>query len=98
MDKIITAILAILFLICLADMPYGYFQFVRWAALVGFSLLAYEANENKKENEWIVYIGLAVLFQPIIKIPLGRTLWNIVDVAVALGLLISIWKSQRKQS
>jgi hypothetical protein len=98
MDKIIKAILAILFLICLADMPYGYFQFVRWAALVGFSLLAYEANENKKENEWIVYIGLAVLFQPIIKIPLGRTLWNIVDVAVALGLLISIWKSQRKQS
>jgi len=30
---------------------------------------------------------LALLFQPFFKISLGRTLWNIVDVIVGIGLL-----------
>jgi hypothetical protein len=37
----------------------------------------------------IIYIGLALLFQPFIKVVLGREIWNIIDVLVGLGLLIS---------
>ena len=89
MDKAIKIILAILFFICLAELPYGFFQFVRFAALVGFAVLAYQANE--KENKMIIYICLAVLFQPLIKISLGREIWNVVDVIVGLALLVSIF-------
>lgn len=39
----------------------------------------------------IVYGALALLFQPLLKIALGRELWNIVDVIVGIGLLISIF-------
>ena len=42
--------LSILFLLCLLDMPYGYFQIVRFAGFVGFGLLAYQANEDKKKG------------------------------------------------
>ncbi|MGN8058722.1 DUF6804 family protein [Pedobacter sp. 22163] len=43
----------------------------------------------------ITYITLAILFQPIFKIALGRFLWNVVDVIVALGLIISIYINPR---
>ncbi len=91
MDKIIKIVLAVLFFICLADMPYGYYQLVRFAGLIGFAILAYQANKKDRKTEMIIYGGLALLFQPFFKIALGRELWNIVDVVVGIGLLISIF-------
>jgi len=91
MDKAIKIILAILFFLCLADLPYGYYQFVRFVGLVGFGILAYKANEEGRQTEMIIYGGLALLFQPFFKIALGREIWNIVDVIVGLGLLASIY-------
>ena len=63
---------------------------MRFASLIGFGILAYHANSDNKQTEVIIYIILAVLFQPFIKISLGRELWNIVDVIVAVALLISL--------
>jgi hypothetical protein len=40
-----------LFFLCLLDMPYSYFQVVRFAALVGFGLMAYEASQRKATLE-----------------------------------------------
>ena len=91
MDKIIKIGLAILFFLCLADMPYGYYQFVRFIGLVGFAILAYQANQQNNQTETIIYGTLALLFQPFFKISLGRELWNVIDVVVGLGLLVSIF-------
>ncbi len=90
MHNLIKIILALLFFLCLLNMPYGYYQFVRFAALVGFVILAYQANEQQNKSEMIMYIGLALLFQPFVKVALGRTIWNLVDVLVGIGLLASI--------
>ena len=76
-------------------MPYGFFMLVRFAALVGFAILAYEASKDKNETAMIVFIALAILFQPFLKIPLGRTIWNVLDVLVAIGLLASIFVKQK---
>lgn len=86
-EKAIKIILAIIFFICLAKMPYGYYQFVRFAALVGFVILAYQASEKENKTEMIIYICLAVLFQPLIKIALGREIWNVIDIVVGILLL-----------
>lgn len=91
MDKIIKIILAVLFFVCLFDMPYGYFQLVRFLALAGFALLAYNSNEQGLKTEAIIYVCLAILFQPLIKIALGRQLWNVIDVVVGIGLIVSIF-------
>ncbi|MDP4265116.1 MAG: hypothetical protein Q8941_21490 [Bacteroidota bacterium] len=96
MDKIIKIILAVLFFVCLFDMPYGYFQLVRFAAMLGFALLAYLSNEQKRSVEVIIYVALALLFQPFIKVALGRTIWNVVDVAVAVGLIGSLFIKRSK--
>jgi hypothetical protein len=89
-SKIIKVVLALLFFICLMKMPYGYYQLVRFAALVGFAVLAFYANENGNKMEVIIFIALAILFQPLIKVALGKNLWNIIDVIVGLALLLSL--------
>ena len=84
--KFLSIGIALLLLGCLVDMPYGYFQFVRFASAAFFSYTAYHENENGSKELAVVFIVLAILFQPFIKISLGRALWNIVDVIVAVGL------------
>ncbi len=59
---------------CLIDFPYGFYEFVRFTALIGFGILAYKAFEEEKQTEMIVYLILAILFQPLLKISIGRTL------------------------
>lgn len=91
LQKVIKIILAILFFICLLKMPYGYFQFVRFAASLGFIILAYDTSKEKIKTETIIYIALAILFQPLIKIPLGREIWNVIDIITGIGLIVSIF-------
>lgn len=76
---------------CLADMPYGYYLLVRFSGLIGFAILAHQGHEQGRQTGMIIYGGLALLFQPFFKIALGRQLWNIVDVIVGIGLVISIF-------
>jgi hypothetical protein len=96
MNNVIKVVLAILFFLCLADMPYGFYQLVRFAGLIGFAVLAYQAHEQGRQNEMIVYVGLALLFQPFFKVALGRQLWNIIDVVVGIGLLISMFTKPKE--
>ena len=95
MNKVIKIVLAVLFFVCLLEVPYGYFQLVRFIALVGFAILAYQANQQGRETEMIVYAGLALLFQPFFKIALGRQMWNIVDVVVGIALILSIFLKRK---
>lgn len=92
----IKVVLAILLFLCLLDMPYGFYQFVRFVALIGFGILAYLANEQNQKSEVIIYGGLALLFQPFFKIALGREIWNIVDVIVGIGLIGSLIMNRTK--
>ena len=94
--KAIKLALAGLFLGCLLPMPYGYFQLVRFLALIGFGYLALDANKRNSETEMYLFIALAVMFQPFFKISFGRFIWNVIDVIVAAGLVISLFNSQDK--
>lgn len=95
LERIVQILLAVLFFLCLLDMPYGFYQLVRFVALIGFSILAYQSYENENKNLTIIYIGLAILFQPLIKISLGREIWNIVDVIVGIALIVSLFIRQK---
>lgn len=94
-ETIIKIILSILFLVCLLDMPYGYFQLVRFLGMVGFAILAYN-NYQKYQTWFVIWLASAVLINPILKISLGREIWNIVDVIWAILLIASIFIKQTK--
>lgn len=65
-------------------------------AMIGFFYLALIAYKLKNKNELFIYIALALLFQPFIKIALGRTIWNIVDIIIGFGLILSSFQRKAK--
>jgi len=98
---IIKLLLAVLFICCLLDMSYGYFQLVRFVGMTGFIILAYLDREKEDKTIMIIWICSAVLINPIFKIALGRTIWNSVDVIwtiILLTTLIMEYNADRKKN
>ena len=89
--------LAALFLLCLTDMPYGFYNLVRFVAMIAFAVYAYFYYEKNNNKLAIAFLSLAVLFQPLLPIYLGRTLWNIIDVIVAIFLVVLYVKENYKK-
>lgn len=85
--KYVPLFLAAVLLICLAPMPYGYYTLIRMLATLVFGIYAYRCYMAKKESLTWIFVILALLFQPLIKVALGRVAWNIVDVIVAFGMI-----------
>lgn len=97
-NNFIKITLSILLFLCLLPMPYGFYELVRFVALIGFAFLAFQANQNKNSTAVFIYISLALLFQPFFKIALGRELWNIVDVIVGVSLIVSIFVKPKREN
>ena len=97
MKPILKLAIAVLLLLCLADMPYGFYQLVRIAATAAFAYLAYDSFKSDEDGKGFFYAALALLFQPFFKFALGRTMWNVVDVIVAIALFYFIVKGLKSK-
>jgi hypothetical protein len=73
-------------------MPYSYYQLVRFIGMLSFIWFAYFDNENRNKPLAIFWVCSAILINPIIKISLGRVIWNIVDLIWALILIMTLAK------
>ena len=95
MKKGLLIIMAVLLLVCLAPMPYGYYQLVRFIAMVSFAYLAYDYYKLNKVGVSYAFVALALLFQPFLKVALGRLVWNVVDVIVATFLILLFFAKKK---
>ena len=84
---ILYGLVAVMLLLCLCDMPYGYYNLVRFVTMAASIYFAYKEFAEGSKELGIAFLVLALLFQPFVKIVLGRTIWNVVDVVVA-GFLV----------
>lgn len=95
----IRIILAVFLLMSIAPMPYAYYILVRYISSVIFAVMAYVYICENRKILCVVCVSLFGLFQPFIKLPLGREVWNIVDVLVAIFLLylsfMDRWKTNK---
>lgn len=87
---------AVLMVLCLFDMPYGYYTFVRFVAMVVFAIIAFKCIFNDKKEWALFFVSSALLFQPFIKVALGRTMWNVVDIIEAIVLILFVIKYKRE--
>lgn len=93
-EKGIKILLSVLLLVCLLKMPYGYYQLIRFLSTGAFLYFAFIENERGNRNNVFIYAALAALFQPFLKINLGREIWNVVDVIVTVYLLFTVFTKQ----
>ena len=77
--------------LALADMPYGYYTVVR---IVACGTAAYGAALARDDTPWCVALALlAVVFNPVLPVALGREAWAVVDVGAAVLFLAAAVRS-----
>jgi len=82
---------ALILFIALADLPYGYYRFVRLFTFAVCAYSFYKAYSIKdKVFSWIFGI-IAFVFNPLYPLYLGKELWQIVDVVSGIVILASIF-------
>lgn len=78
---------AALLVLALADLPYGYYSFLRLAVTVAAVWIAVEAARSSAVG-WAVAAGaVAVLFNPVFPIWLSKSAWAPLDLLSAAVLL-----------
>lgn len=65
--------------------------------MIGFAYIALDYYRRKEEALMVTFLAMSILFQPFIKIALGRIMWNIVDLIVAIFLLFLYYKHQKNK-
>ena len=85
---------AIVLILCIFPLPYGFYTIVRIVTTVISIYLSLEYYKQNKKELSIVFLIIAILFQPLIKFALGRSLWLIVDILVGGFLLALVFKDK----
>ena len=88
-------LVVILLFLALADNPYGYYQFLRWAVLIIGSYSAYLSYEKGKNGWAWIFVIIAILFNPIIPFYLSRDIWQIIDLISGVLFLASLIKVEK---
>ena len=81
--------------VALADMPYGYYQLLRVLVFCACCYLAFRSHESKLQAWTWLFAGLAITYNPIVKLHLGAEVWPIVNVATILVLAFHLYRSRR---
>lgn len=70
--------------------PYGYYIILRWAVTIA-ALFVLWAAYGLKKNIWVYIMGgIALLFNPIALIHLGKSTWVVIDSITAIIFILSI--------
>jgi hypothetical protein len=86
---------AVLLLVALGQHPYGYYTFLRWAVTVAAVVVAWVAWDSAAQWATWVFVGIAILFNPIAPVYLNRETWRPIDVACAAIFVASVALERR---
>lgn len=89
-NKLFWYIPALLLFVGVFPLPYGYYMLLR---VIVFVSALYVMSQNK--DEWLyVFIGIGILFNPVLPIYLSKAIWIPIDIVVGILYLFNYNKSQ----
>jgi len=74
----------------IAEWPYGYYTILRWITCMTSILVVLQAFEKNIDWAKIVFILIAILFNPLAPIYLSRNTWISLDVITAILFIFAI--------
>ncbi len=92
--KALLLIAGIANLLALADMPYGYYEALRWVNSVSALGLAILCNSEGKRGWLALAIPVLALWNPFFGATMAKSSWAIFNLAAAIGF-ISASRNQR---
>ena len=100
--KVIYPAIAVILLLAMLKMPYGYYTFARIAVCGLSGWLCYKnwGTVRNMNNIWFWIFGIvAILFNPIIPVHLDREIWIWIDllcVCIFIGLSFQVYFGKTK--
>lgn len=88
---------AVLLVVAVLPLPYGYFQFLRIVVTAAAAFVAFVEWERLGGwNTWVVgFVGLALLFNPVWPVHLNKGAWRLIDPASASVFVAYWWFTRR---
>ena len=74
----------------IAEWTYGYYILLRWITCIASILVAFRAFEKKIDWAKVVFIVIAILFNPLAPIYLSRSTWIPIDIITAIFFIFAI--------
>lgn len=99
MKKHVGLHLALIVFLIVALFPiraYGFYVLLKFVICGGCAFLAVNASEEERKHMVWILGGLAVLYNPIVRFPLGREIWTVVNVATIIVLFINMKRAGKK--
>ena len=84
------AVAAILLILAIFSWPYGYYEFLRWAITL-ISVYVAIALGSVNNSKVLIFVGIAILFNPIRPIYSTRGFWLFADL-ISAGLFLAFSK------
>lgn len=97
-SSILRLISALLLLVALAPIDYGYYVLLRWVVCAAAVYSFFVSMGNDKTGWTWGFAIIGIIFNPFKPIHLDRSLWAIIDVASAVILFISTFTVQENWS
>ncbi len=87
----------VLLLLAMGKLPYGFYVVLRWVVcgVCAYSVIS-AMNAERKGWAWVLGI-IALLFNPLLPVRLGRETWPLVDLAAAALIAVSIFTVDRRR-
>ena len=83
---------AVMLLIAILPLPYGYYILLRWIVSISAIFSAWVANELGKKSWLFLMTIIALLFNPVAPVHLNKGTWTVIDLIVAILFFASINK------
>lgn len=90
MATVVWLLPAILLVVAVLPLPYGYYTFLRIVVFLAAGFIAFTTFSHSEQlGFWTVAFALiALLFNPIIPVFLEREMWFVIDLAVAAAFIV----------
>ena len=89
--KIIQALLILLLVLLFFNLAPLIIWILRLIIALGFISLAYERYKYDRIGATIIFVILALIFQPIVALHLGKILWTLLQIGVLVWLIMLIF-------
>jgi len=74
----------------IAEWPYGYYTILRWITCITSILMVLQAFEKNINWAKVIFIIIAILFNPLAPIYLSRNIWIPLDIVTAILFIFAI--------
>ena len=70
--------------------PYGYYTLLRFAVFAFCGFMSFKSYRLKKKNWALILAGVAVVYNPFIRVHFTRDIWSGINILTAILLTYSI--------